>query len=114
MMNSVVQNLLSNSIKFTYRGGSITIDASKKNIDDEEKIELIFKDTGIGMEQEQIEKIFSADVFSCPGTEKEIGTGLGLQLVIQFVEKNGGSIIIKSIENEGTSFTITLSSVKPE
>ncbi|HED07352.1 MAG TPA: PAS domain S-box protein [Ignavibacteria bacterium] len=114
MMNSVVQNLLSNSIKFTYRGGSITIDASKKIIDDKEKIELIIKDTGVGMEQEKIEKIFSADVFSCPGTEKEIGTGLGLQLVIQFIEKNGGSIKIESIENEGTSFTINLSSVKPE
>ena len=112
MMNSVIQNLLSNSIKFTFRGGSISIDASKKIIDEEEKIELIVKDTGIGMKQENIDKIFDADVFSTPGTEKEFGTGLGLQLIIQFVEKNCGTLKIESTENEGSSFIISLPTTK--
>ena len=113
MINSVIQNLLSNSIKFTFRGGSISIVASKKIINNEEKIEFVLKDTGVGMKKESIDKIFSADVFSSPGTEKEFGTGLGLQLVIQFVEKNHGTLKIESVENKGSSFIITLPSAKP-
>ncbi len=113
MMNSVIQNLISNSIKFTFRGGKISVEAFKKIIDDEEKIIFIFKDTGIGMKQDCIDKIFSADVFSSPGTEKEFGTGLGLQLVIQFLEKNGGNLKIESVQNEGSTFIITLPSAKP-
>lgn len=114
MMNSVIQNLLSNSIKFTFRGGSISIEASKiNNINDEKKIELVLKDNGVGMNKETINKIFSADVFSSPGTEKEFGTGLGLLLVIQFIEKNKGTLKIESVENKGSSFIITLPSAKP-
>jgi len=113
MMNSVIQNLLSNSIKFTFRGGSISIKTFKKVINKQKKIEIIMKDTGVGMKQENIDKIFAADVFTYPGTEKEFGTGLGLQLVIQFIERNGGELKIESVENEGSSFIVTLPSVKP-
>jgi len=108
MMNSVIQNLISNSIKFTLRRGNISISAHQKNVDGNDKVELIVKDTGVGMKKESIDKIFAEDVFSSQGTEKEFGTGLGLQLVINYIKQNEGTFKIESVENKGSTFIITL------
>ena len=112
MIKLILETHHKKSTKFTMRESKISTKESKKISDEEEKIELIVKDNGIGMKQENIDKIFNADVFSSPGTEKELGTGLGLQLIIQFIEKNCGTLKIERIENEGSTFIITLPSTK--
>jgi len=114
MMNSVIQNLISNSVKFTFRGGNISISAHNKNINGKEDIEFILKDTGVGMSKENIDKIFAEDIFSSQGTEKEFGTGLGLQLVNQYLKQNKANLTIESVVNKGTTFIISFPLSKSE
>ncbi len=67
------------------------------------------KDNGIGIPEENINKIFRIDAkYSVPGTENEQGTGLGLKLCKEFVEKQGGKIWVESIENEGSEFKFSI------
>ena len=109
MLNSIIQNLTSNAIKFTNRNGDVDIiakeiiQATGKNF-----AEITIKDNGIGINQEDLEKIKKDFIFSTPGTEREYGTGLGLVLVKEFIEKNKGKVWINSKVNEGTTFTFTL------
>jgi len=109
MLNSIVQNLISNAIKFTYRGGDIKI---KNRIlsffEESNQIEITVEDTGVGITEENIGKIFKENLHSTPGTEKEYGTGLGLLLVKEFIQINGGNIRVKSQAGKGTSFIFTL------
>ena len=105
MLNSILQNLISNSIKFTRKGGEIRIFTKIINFFDEpHQIEVCIKDTGIGISKNDLKRIFKEHMHSIPGTEKEYGTGLGLLLVKEFVEKNKGHIKVQSKLNEGTSF----------
>jgi len=100
-----IRNIVSNAIKFTHKGGKINIDA---NID-QNRIKIYIKDTGVGMSPEVLGKLFKIDKdISREGTNHEKGTGLGLILSKEFVEKNGGSIIVKSQENKGSEFIISL------
>jgi signal transduction histidine kinase len=109
MMNTVIRNLISNAIKFTRIGGKIELSSTK--IDD--KIELVVSDNGVGIDEEALSKLFRIDVqHTTKGTAEEKGTGLGLILCKEMVEKNGGSLRIESKVNEGTSFYITLESEK--
>jgi len=104
-VNTVFINIISNAIKFTPSNGMITING--KELDD--KVEISIKDTGIGMPEEAIRKIFAENQhYTSSGTENEQGTGLGLMLVKDFLKKNNGSLAVKSKLNEGTMFTITL------
>ncbi len=108
MLNSILQNLISNSIKFTKRGGEIRIYTKIISFFNEpHQIEVYIEDTGVGIGKNDLKKIFKGHVHSMPGTEKEYGTGLGLLLVKEFVEKNGGHIKVKSKLNEGTSFVFS-------
>lgn len=105
MVNTILRNLISNSIKFTNRGGRVRITGKIKNHD----VVVSVKDNGIGISQENISKLFRIDSkFSRPGTDKETGTGLGLKLSREFVEKLGGKIWAESAENQGSEFTFTL------
>ncbi|MGE5498429.1 MAG: sensor histidine kinase [Syntrophothermus sp.] len=105
MIRSVVNNLISNAIKFTGCGGEIIVMAAKVG----EAIEISVSDTGVGMGKEEIAKLFRIDVnFSKNGTENEKGTGLGLVLCRELVEKNGGKISVESFEGKGTTFVFTL------
>jgi len=107
MIRSVIQNLISNAIKFTHNGGSINISCSKIN---DEKVEVKINDTGIGMSKEKISKLFRIDEnTSSPGTNKEKGTGLGLLLCKEIVEKHGSTIDITSEIKKGTCFSFALS-----
>jgi PAS domain S-box-containing protein len=109
MLKSILQNLLSNAIKFTRKGGDIYISVNR--IDEDTKmpmLEIAIKDTGVGMPDELMESLFVDHVQSSPGTEREYGSGLGLLLVKEFVEKNGGHISVKSKINQGSTFTFTL------
>lgn len=105
MLNTVLRNLLSNAIKFTPRGGSIIVSGEVKD----NNAFISVKDNGIGISKEHIGKLFRIDSkYSRPGTEKELGTGLGLKLSREFVEKLGGKIWVESTENLGSVFTFTI------
>ena len=109
MLKSIFLNLLSNAVKFTPKGGDIFISANDKFIRDNQKmIQVVIRDTGVGLDDELMSKIFKDHVPSSPGTDREYGTGLGLLLVKEFIEKHEGQITVKSILNEGTTFTFTL------
>jgi PAS domain S-box-containing protein len=105
MLISIIQNIVSNAIKHTEKGGTITISA--KNKDD--KIIVQVKDTGIGMSKEIMEKLFTPQIKTLLETRKKNkGAGIGLLLVKGFLEKNGGEIWVESVEGEGSSFYFTL------
>ncbi len=108
MIQLVLRNLISNAIKFTTEGGKITVsmDASENDFD------IRVSDTGVGMSFEDQEKLFnSTNHFTTRGTNNEKGTGLGLLLCKEFVEKNDGTIEVSSIKGEGTTFSVKLKKV---
>ncbi len=105
MIRMVLRNLISNAIKFTYKGGEVLIQSNflPKFVD----IEI--KDDGVGISQENIQKLFKVNQQVVnQGTEKEKGTGLGLILCKEFVEKNNGKIWVDSKLGSGSSFHILL------
>ena len=110
MLISIIQNIVSNAIKHTEKGGTITISAKTKD----DKIIVQVKDTGIGMSREIIEKLFTPQMKTLSETrKKDKGAGIGLLLVKGFLEKNDGEIWVESIEGEGSSFYFTLPLEKP-
>ena len=101
----VIRNLVTNALKFTKGGGHVRLKASCT----EDKIMISVTDTGVGMATEQLKKLFSiGHNQSTKGTQGEKGTGLGLILSKEFVEKNGGQLKVESRVDEGSTFTITL------
>ncbi len=105
LLQTIIRNLLSNAIKYTNQGGTATISSKETN----GYVEISVSDTGIGMPPEALEKIFRIDTkYSTSGTAKESGTGLGLILCKEFVEKHGGKISVESKVGKGTTFTFTL------
>jgi PAS domain S-box-containing protein len=111
MVTTVIRNLVSNAVKFTKSGGTITILA--KNIDGAVITEV--RDTGVGIPKERMKQLFKPDVnHSGVGTDGEKGTGLGLIICKDFVEKNEGEIWVNSTPDEGTSFYILLPTNKTE
>ena len=107
MVTTIIRNLIANAIKFTGENGEIKVSATIK----ENYLEIAVSDTGIGISNENLEKIFSKENFTTYGTEGEKGSGLGLQLCQEFVEKNGGKIWIESKEEQGTTFFFTLPAI---
>lgn len=106
MLATVMRNLISNAIKFTPVEGKISIQATKYS-DSEILIEVC--DTGVGMPPEDIVNVFQLDIkVSNPGTEDEPGTGLGLMLCKEFIEKQNGRIWIESELEVGTKVCFTL------
>ncbi len=105
MTFSVVQNLLSNAIKFTCPEGIITIHSAEK----ENEIEISVADNGVGIKEEDINKLFRIDSHHTTyGTNDEKGSGLGLILCKEMIELNGGKIGVASKPGEGTTFLFTL------
>jgi signal transduction histidine kinase len=109
MFKAILRNLVSNSIKFTHKGGTIKILASHEN-----KITTIkVIDNGVGINTETRVGIFHfTPVHSTTGTENESGTGLGLLLCKEFVDKHGGKIWIESEVNKGTTVSFTIPEVE--
>ena len=105
MINTVIRNLLSNAVKYTETEGRIIIDCEKKG----DKLKIIVSDTGVGIKEDSISKIFRIDEnISTKGTANETGTGLGLILCKEFIEKNGGEIWVESTFGQGTTFYFTV------
>ena len=109
MVNTVFRNLISNAIKFTPHKGEVTV-SLKEN---ETEVSILLKDNGVGIEETDIEKLFKLDTkFTTPGTANEKGTGLGLLLCKEFVEKNNGSITVESEVGKGSTFILTFPRIK--
>ncbi|MBN2597426.1 tetratricopeptide repeat-containing sensor histidine kinase [Labilibaculum sp.] len=105
MLDTVIRNLINNSLKFTPAGGIIAIGAKQRD----QFVELWIKDSGIGIAQDQIAHLFEVDHSqSYIGTNGEKGNGLGLLLCKQFIEQNKGEIWVESTLNLGTTFRITI------
>ncbi|MBN2761648.1 MAG: PAS domain-containing sensor histidine kinase [Bacteroidales bacterium] len=105
MMHSVLQNLISNALKYTAAGGQVVIDAMVL----EDKIDITVQDTGVGIPQQDIEILLKEEInISRMGTGNEPGTGLGLSLCRDMIKMNHGSLAIESREGQGTTVTITL------
>lgn len=105
MFKTVLRNLISNGIKFTKDGGTITVSANVQT----GYVSISVRDSGVGIGEENLRKLFKIDSgFSTLGTNKERGTGLGLMLCKELVNKNGGDIHAESELGKGTKFIFTL------
>ena len=106
MINTIVKNLISNSVKFTKDGGRITVSAE---IDENGVVKFSISDTGIGIKKEIREKLFHIESnVTTPGTNNEKGMGLGLVLCHEFVKKHGGEIWFETKTGKGTTFYFTI------
>jgi signal transduction histidine kinase len=111
MITTVIRNLISNSIKFTNKDGKIIISHSE----DESNIYISIKDNGVGMEDSTRKYLFRIDSnISTIGTDNERGTGLGLIVSKEFVEKHGGTINVESELGIGSNFIVTLPKSKED
>ncbi|MCF8381815.1 MAG: PAS domain S-box protein [Bacteroidales bacterium] len=109
MINTVIRNLLNNAVKFTREGGEIIINVAE----DKEEVIVNIKDTGVGISEEDQKKLFRLDdKYKSKGTAGESGTGLGLVLCKEFIEKNGGKIWCESRQGEGTTFSFRISAFR--
>jgi PAS domain S-box-containing protein len=105
MLKVVFRNLLSNAIKFSHPGGKITVVAEVKGA----HIGFTIRDEGVGISKENLPKIFNkTEHLTTFGTKGEKGSGLGLELCREYVEKHSGTIGVESTLNQGSSFTFTL------
>jgi signal transduction histidine kinase len=113
MIDTVIRNLTSNALKFTPEAGQVTLSARRNGISSDSEgtgwVEVSVKDTGVGISQEDIDKLFKIEVHhTTHGTAKEQGTGLGLILCQEMVEKNGGRIWVESELGKGTTVKFTV------
>lgn len=105
MLHTVFRNLVANAVKFTSSGGKISVGIKEKD----EFIEFNVTDTGVGISDEDQDKLFKIDVHHSEiGTNSEKGTGLGLILCAEFIEKHSGSIRVESKLGEGSKFIFTI------
>lgn len=105
MISSVLQNLVTNAIKFTNASGRVTIRAWNES----NNLNFVVSDTGVGMSKEQLDKLFRIEATrSGLGTENETGTGLGLSIVKEFVELHGGKIWVESTLGKGSKFYFSI------
>ncbi|MBN1988580.1 MAG: tetratricopeptide repeat protein [Bacteroidales bacterium] len=106
IVSTVLRNFINNAIKFTHAGGSVRV---KAYVDDTQKVRIDTIDDGIGINPNDINKLFRTDLsFSSKGTANEEGTGLGLIICKEFIERAGGEIIVKSNVGKGSTFSFTL------
>lgn len=107
MITSVIQNLVSNALKFTSTDGTGKVILSVQAT--ETRVDIYIRDTGLGMTPQQLENLFEQKLtVSFKGTAGEKGTGLGLVLCKRFVDLNHGQIVAESKEGEGTTFKVSL------
>lgn len=104
---AILRNLISNAIKYTPVDGEIVVDAVSRS--SKSMVEISVMDNGIGIAKENLSRVFQLDEqFTTPGTNDEKGTGLGLMICKEFVEKQGGIIKVESEVGKGSKFSFTL------
>jgi signal transduction histidine kinase len=111
MLTTVVRNLLGNALKFTPRGGQVCLEASETHSGDKDggMVTISVKDTGVGMNAAAVSRLFRLDVHqSTRGTDNEQGSGLGLIICREMVERNGGTIWAESQPQKGTTIAFTV------
>jgi two-component system sensor histidine kinase/response regulator len=101
----VIRNLITNAIKFSNQNDTIEITAIQQ---DDQNYVISVKDTGIGMSDEQLGKLFKSNVNSNAGTDNESGTGMGMLFCKDLVEKCSGKIWVTSKQGQGTKFSFTV------
>lgn len=105
MLKAVLRNLISNAIKFTNSDGAININAKENS----ENVTISVSDNGVGIPPDNLSKLFDiSQVLMTKGTAEETGTGLGLLLCKEFVERHGGKIWVESEAGNGSDFIFTL------
>jgi signal transduction histidine kinase len=104
IVNLVLRNLISNAIKYTPEGGTITVDARE----DKSHIEVFIKDSGAGISPEGLQQLNSGNFYTTKGTANEKGTGFGLMLCKEFLSRSGGRLNIQSEPGKGSIFSFTL------
>lgn len=105
MFETVIRNLLTNSFKFTKKGGMVAVKVKTKD----SFASIVISDTGVGMDKDQLDALFKIEENrSTVGTNREKGTGLGLILCKDFVDQNKGTIRVSSRKGKGTSFTVDI------
>jgi len=110
MINTVLRNLISNAAKFTHIGGKVEVGCSDYS---EEKYVIWVKDDGVGLKPDDAKKLFQIGVHhTTQGTEDEVGTGLGLILSKEFIDKNNGKIWVESEYGKGATFFFTAPKLK--
>ena len=109
MIEIVIQNLLTNAVKFSRTGDMITISNKKQN----GNTLICIEDTGVGIAKENLDKLFKSNAFTTIGTKNEKGTGLGLSICKELVELNKGRIWVESTVNVGTKFYVELPKDRP-
>ena len=117
MLNTILNNLIMNAIKYTSGGGCINISAEKRKRDagmDRDYVLISVEDNGVGIEPDLLSILFTgAKPMSQPGTEKEQGTGLGLILTREMIEKHGGKISVRSLVGKGSVFSFQIQAFEP-
>jgi signal transduction histidine kinase len=103
----IIRNLIANAIKFTNEEGKVVIQIADYELDTN-YWQISVQDNGLGIAPENLAKIFQAESFSTFGTAQEKGTGIGLSVCKEFVERHRGKIWVESLENEGSTFRFTL------
>jgi signal transduction histidine kinase len=104
MVGIILRNIISNAIKFSKKGGNISLSSLKTN----KLIKISIKDGGVGIPANQLSALFTTGMKSTKGTNNESGTGLGLLLCKEMLERNGGSISIESEFEVGTIVSFEL------
>jgi len=110
MLSTIMRNLISNAVKFSTEGGEIEIGVLEKPDSSQDSLVTVYvRDSGVGMSKSTLDKLFRIDEnVSSKGTAGEKGTGLGLILCKEFVEKHGGQIWVESQEGKGSTFYFTI------
>jgi signal transduction histidine kinase len=106
MINLVLRNLVSNALKFTQQGGEVHLNAERSG----DAIRIWIRDTGIGIPNEKIEQLMNGgqSKVTTRGTSNEKGSGIGLLLCKEFIEKHNSTITIKSTPGKGSEFSFEL------
>lgn len=110
MIQAVLRNLVANAIKFCRQDDFVFINASSSG----EQVTISVEDTGVGINKENLSRLFAQENFTTRGTVNEQGTGLGLMLCQEFIEKNNGTISVDSVLGKGSRFSFSLPCVAHE
>lgn len=104
MISVILRNIISNAVKFSYQSGELIVEIRERD----NSHEVVIKDSGLGMDKEKLDNLFKFDRNHSTGTNGESGTGIGLMLSKEFIDKLGYTISVYSTPGKGSTFVLTL------